>query len=267
MKSTRVEVRMLNIPRWHGLSGSRSIAQDFRIRATISPETGRYMTGLNEKDIQWLKEQGVKDDLSDTTVSGEPHPFWDSKLGSVMLTREPRILNLANPYEFIQYKIMLDSPFVANSLEDFEKGLCPNATHYIHDVNEENQRKADMIAVRRDVQSKLREAKLSQKVDVLMAMGIDARGSGYDQNAIEIAIDDKAEKEPKEVLFYLTMKPKDLAMRSMILRALQQHVLEQESAGIRYEQVILGSSMEEVMITLDKPEYSEMLVRIQSQLN
>jgi hypothetical protein len=57
-----VEIRPLNIPRWHGKEGEESFTQPHTIEALYDHNTGGYATGLTEGEVEKY-EKKLKVDL------------------------------------------------------------------------------------------------------------------------------------------------------------------------------------------------------------
>ncbi len=86
-----------------------------------------------------LKSYGEKlgVNLDTTFKTDKPHDFYCSAQGRVKLENNTMIFNTDNVIDAIKVGIMKGSPFVANSLKEYEEGLYPEATHYIFSEEEE----------------------------------------------------------------------------------------------------------------------------------
>lgn len=78
-----VEIRPLDIPRWHGKQGKEAFTQPHTIEALYDHSTGGYATGLSEKEeIEYSKKMGGVD-LSNHFNQDAPHPFGGVKWGEL----------------------------------------------------------------------------------------------------------------------------------------------------------------------------------------
>ena len=77
-----VEIRPLDIPKWHGKKGEESFTQAHTIECLYDPMTGGYATGLTEgEEEKYAKKLGVN--LSSVCKQEEPHLFRNRKMGQV----------------------------------------------------------------------------------------------------------------------------------------------------------------------------------------
>jgi len=62
---SKVEIRPLDIPRWHGKQGQESFTQPHTIEALYDHNTGGYATGLTEQEVEEYQKK-LKVDLTST---------------------------------------------------------------------------------------------------------------------------------------------------------------------------------------------------------
>lgn len=80
--------------------------------------TNRYKTILSsEEQAELEKELDLKE--GDLSFHKKDNPFW-SKF-RVKLSKEGKVLNLADPWEYLEYKVLLASPFIAKDNIDAKR--------------------------------------------------------------------------------------------------------------------------------------------------
>ncbi len=262
----KVEVRPLPHAKWHGKTGKEDIARAKVIQALVDPRTNEYATGLSPQDVEYLKGRGVKYDLSPQFMVDTPHPFWDSSAAQVKLENYPIYFDTDIPLDFIRVKVMQASPFVANSITDYENGLYPNATHVIFDEKVEVESRAGQVETVK--QCFIKGAKLSKERKaqiVLLVTGKVVRGKS--DNFVEVALADAIEAKPSEVLRYVEADRDQVAMEALVSEALLRNVLQRQGHKIMYFDSHLGSDVNSVVEYLNKPENQELKIRIMSTLS
>ncbi len=143
----KVEIRPIPVKRWHGKTGSESFTQPKQVEALYDPETGKYATGLTPEEAQQYGGlMGV--DLSDT-FRAEGHPYWGNKEAWVILPNHTLILETNRAQDFVRWKLMKASKFVANSQKELDAGKWPFASHVIFDEEEEVELKATRVQLKR----------------------------------------------------------------------------------------------------------------------
>ena len=261
-----VEIRPLDIPRWHGKQGKEAFTQPHTIEALYDHSTGGYATGLSEKEeIEYSKKMGGVD-LSNHFNQDAPHPFWGSKMGRIKLENATMILDDTIALEFVKIKVLKASKFVANSLKDWENGLYPEATHVIYDESEEVGIKATKI------QKKKKAVKLSYELDkasqaniVQILTGKSVRNRS--QDFIDIEIDEFINERTDEFLVQAQMDKKDLSIRAAVLEAIFRNILTKEGTSIFYLSDKIGFDFESTIEWFKDPQNQNMKVSILDKLN
>ena len=107
----KVEVRPLDIPKWHGKRGKEAFSQPHTIEALYDSSTGGYATGLTEEEAEtYGKKLGV--DLSSIYNQDKPHEFWNSKMGQIRLENRTMILDDEKDLDFVKIRVMKASKYV-----------------------------------------------------------------------------------------------------------------------------------------------------------
>lgn len=283
----KVQVKPLETNKWHGKKGHESFTRTKTLQALVDPYTLTYATGLDNEDKtfkdpdnsknmlteeQYYAKQ-LKVDLSKQFDIDKPHPFWDSKMSEIKLENRTMIFDTNNPLEYVKVKIMKESKYVANSLQDWENGLFPEATHVIFDEAQEVQTKASLVEIRNKVIVDSSKLTLGQKVDLITVL---SAGSDYlrakslrgkSDSFVNVELDKYIQKNAKEVLRVMNMSKEDLSTQALVLEGLQKHILVKEGLKIKFFEESLGNDINEAVDRLNTPEYNDIKVRIMQQLN
>ncbi len=257
----KVEIRPLEINKWHGKTGDQDIQCAQTIYATVNSDTNRYETGLDDKDIEHLKKEGVSYDLSPGFNLNVPHTFWASPVSKVSLENHTTFFNTDNPMDYIKYKLLLASKFVANSKEDLDKGKFPEATHIIYDEIKEDSAKAKKIELKKKAYKEILSLSAIQKLHLIMAVdNEDCRNMTDDK--INIKVDNIANKKPKSVIEFSKNETGYNALRYLVLVALDRSVLRKEAGTIKYFDCKIGNDTDSAIDYLSNSENQATYLKI-----
>lgn len=263
----KIEVRPIPRKTWHGKTGKEDFTCEKVIQALVNPDTMEYATGLSDKDIQWLTNtKGISYDLSPIYTPDKPHPFWDSKQGEVRLENRTMIFDMDKPMDFIKVHIMRASKYVANSMQEFNQGLYPEASHVIFDEMMDVEEKATKVAMRNKAVlecSKLSRDKKAQIVMILAGKSM----KGQSDSMLEVKLAEVIDEHPDEVLELLQEGKEDLTLRALVLECLQKNVLQKRNFKIWYLDQVLGSTVGEVVEGLKSIDNNDLKVRLMASVN
>lgn len=284
----KIQVKPIDVQKWHGKKGQESFARTKTIQALVDPYSLTYATGLDDnlkvyEDPETGKKNSLteeqyyskllKADLSKQFDIDKPHPFWDSKMSEIKLENRTMFLNTDNPIDYVRVKVMKESKYIANSLEEFENGVYPEATHVIFDENEEVASKASVVEIKNKVVIEASKLTNGQKIDLITVL---SAGSDYlraktlkgkSEQFVNVELDKYIQRDAKEVLRLMNMSKEEMSTRALVLEALQKHVLVKDGLRIKYFEEHLGNDINEVIDRLNMPDYNDIKVRIMSQLN
>lgn len=258
----KVEVRPIETQKWHGKEKEESFKRPQKLPALLDGDTLTYATGLSEKDINYLKdEKGVNYQLDNNYDPETPHPFWDSTLPVVKLENNTMFFDTDIPIEFIKVKIMKASKFVANSQKDLDEGLYPEATHVIHDESEEVEIKASKIAITN--QAVIECSKLSSEKKAEIILIIDGKMlKGKSPETITVAMDRVIKEKPSEVLRYIGMDKKQVALEALVIECVEKNILQEKGHKIMYHDSVLGVDTTDVVEYLQLDENQDLKLRL-----
>jgi tRNA uridine 5-carbamoylmethylation protein Kti12 len=130
----KIEVRPIEKKSWHGKKGKESFTRPKKIQALADADTMQYAVELTEEEEAEYSKK-LKKDLSRQFDPENTHEFWDSALATIKLENATMILDTKKAIDFIHWKIMRASKYVANSMKEYEEGM-KSETHDAWSSNE-----------------------------------------------------------------------------------------------------------------------------------
>lgn len=263
----KVEIRPIDKNKWHGKKGSESFARPHTVQALVDPKTMKYATGLDEKDVEKLKKEGCSYDLSDDFVNGKVHPFWESKMAQIKLENKTIFFDPEKSMlDFIKVKICKASKYVANSVQEIEEGLWPDATHIIHDESEQVEIKASKVAIKNQAVIAVSKLPLEKKIQLCMILG-GKNVKGKSENHVEVAISELLEEQAEEVLNFMKLDADKMEIHALVLECLQKNILTKKGHKIEYNGSNLGGDIYQVIDYLNEDENNELRIRLTAAVN
>lgn len=279
----KIEIRPLDVTKWHGHKGKESFARPKTINVLVDGETRQYATGLDyvnktfqdpdfpDNDKKKITEADfysrlLKVDLSAIYMEDVLHPFWDSQNPKVKLENRTMFFDTDIPMEYIKIKVMKASKFVANSMKEWEEGHFPYATHVITDETEEIETKANKVQLKNNAIIELSNTPADRKIQLVLILdGKNLRGAS--DNTVLVEVNKLVEKKPEEVLRFLKMNKEELALNSLVIEALQKNVLKKVGHKIMYYESVIGGDVNEVITYLQLEENQDLKLRIMSAIS
>jgi hypothetical protein len=275
--SLLVEVRPLERKSWHGKTGAESFTRPKKFQVLCDEATMKYAHGLSPDDIKMLKTKfKVPYDLSDDYDTENPHPFWDSSLCTFKLENNTMFFDTSLALNFIKVKAMKASKFVANSLEEWEEGLWPDATHVIYDEAEVAQIKASIVATEDEAIIAASKLTKDKKIELLFILaGKNMKGQSDD--FVNVALSEFIKKRPvpgekgesgaAQFLRLINEDKTETANQALVMEALEKNVLRRDGHRIYYMDAPLGNDEVEVAKYLSDDDNQDLKIIIQSKVN
>lgn len=241
----KVEIKPIEIKKWHGKKDKESFAQPKTFAAEYNPDLGKYDTGLTEQEA---KELGAKLglDLSDTYVPEQDHPFWGSKAAKVTLPNQTIFFDTNKPLELIKYKNCLASKHVANSQREYDEGKWPEATHVIYSEEEEQADKAAKVQLKQKCYATLSKLSKDEKINLILII-LEESVRGRSDNFIDTRSEEMITEFPEEFLKWASMDITELNIRGSILEGIARGILTKEGQSIYYMSERLGFDIEDTI--------------------
>lgn len=261
----RIEVRPLDIPRWHKKSKQESFTQPHEIEALYDHEIGGYATGLTEQEA---KEYGKKlnVDLNNYFNQDEPHPFWCSRMASISLLNTTMVFNTEIAIEFVKVKVLKASKYVANSMKEWDEGLYPEATHVIYDESEEEDIKASKAKKRQEAVKLSLELSVDSQMSIVQIL-TEKSVKGKSANFLVGEIDDLMRDRLDDFLREARRDPKDLFIEAAVHEAIYRNVLTKEGTAVYYLTDKIGFDFESAVEWFKDPQNQNMKTSILAKLN
>lgn len=261
----KVEVRPVPGKKWHGKEGKESFKRPEVIRALVDPQTLEYATGLDEKDLEYLKNK-VNYDLTSQYHPENPHPFWDGSLAQIKMKNSTMFFDPKNPLDYIKIRMLKASKFCANSEREWEEGLWPEANFIIRNEAEEEEVVAGKVELRN--KAVIEASKLSHGKKVQMVMYLNGKNIKKASNqTVTLEIDKAIKSNPEKFLRTIQMDSKQLATHAMVLEAIQKGVFREKAGKILYMDQVIGIDKEEVVLYLMDDNNQDLKIRIMEVLN
>lgn len=238
-----VQVKPIKRDRWHGKSGKESFSRPVKIDASVDPSTGKYAVKLTDEELEKLATQ-TKYDLSLEFIAGVIHPFWGTQLGRVKLEHGTNIFNTTQPLDMIRVGVLKASPLVANSQEELENGLYPDALFVIFDEAEEIEVKAKKSALRRKALGLINTLSANKKNEIVqIVLGISTKGQSNDY--VDLKFEEAIEKAgPEKVIGIAEREAKVNNIHSLVLEAIAKNILRKEGSSVYYMTDHLGHDVD-----------------------
>ena len=246
----KIEVRPIERKKWHGKEGKENFAQPMYIEALYDPATGKYATGLDEAQKKRLEKQ-TGFDLSDG-FTGEPHPFWNSKMGRIKLPAMTTIFDTSKPLDEIKVSVLKASRFIANSLRDYENGLYPDATHVIYDESEDVKMRASKVQRKKKaykLAAKLTDEEKANVIQILTGRSVRKQSQDY----LDVELDKLIEGDVAKFIETAEMDSNELYLRGAILEGLYRNILTKEGSAILYMGDMIGHNLDEAIKYFSDP--------------
>lgn len=260
----KVEVRPLDIEKWHKKKGKESFARPKVIKALYDTKLGGYATGLTDAEVEeYGKKLGV--DLNNKFDPEEEHPVWDSRSYSVILENSTQFFNTTSPKEFILVKIMKSSKQVANSIKEWEDGLWPDATHVIFDEEEEVEIKASKEEIITKCYQKMAAITDNEKISIIQILG-EKSVRGRSPSFITAEIGEIIRTKPKELLDLLEVSKEQRYAKSTVLEAIDKNILIKDGSNIKWLGDIIANSLEDAVDWILDPNNQTIKGKILEQL-
>jgi len=262
---SKVEIRPLSIPKWHGKEGQEAFTQPHTIEALYDHNSGGYATGLTEGEVEKYQKK-LKVDLSSTFNQEEPHPFWNSKMARVKLENATMILDDSIALEFVKVKMLKASKYVANSMKEWEDGLFPEATHVIFDETEEEDIKASKAKKRQEAVKLSLDLSAEAQANIIQIL-TNKSVRGKSANYLVGEIDDLIQDRLSDFIREAKKDKKDLYTTAAVMEAIHRNVLTKEGTAIFYLSDKIGYDFESAVEWFKDPQNQNMKTSILGKLN
>lgn len=260
-----VEVRPLPVKRWHGKKGTESFTQPKTVEVLYDPKLGAYATGLTEEEAS-IYGKKIGADLSDTYSLDNPHPFWSTKASWIRLENHTQIFDTDKPRDFVRVANMKASKYVANSMEDYDKGLYPEATHVIFDEASEVAQKATKIERHNQAMQLVMKMSTEDKQNIVRII---AKKSVKNQSAdfLTVEMDDIITNRTEEFLKEMQKGKPQISIMGFVYDLEDKNIITRDASGYYYMGDLLGLDFNETVAFFSNPVNAKLKVMLLEKLN
>ena len=258
-----VEVRPVEKKKWHGKEGNENFTQPMILECLYDIQTGKYATGLNEKERK--KYEGITGfDLSDNYTE-KPHIFWNSPTAKIKLPAMTTVFDTEKPLDYIKVKVLKASKFVANSFREYEEGLYPEATHVIFDEAEEAKVKASKIQRRRKATQLVIKMTTDEKVNLIQILSNKSMRT-QSQDFLDVEMEKIINDDVEEFIKYAQMDAAEVYTRAAVLEGIYKNILTKEGNVILYMGDRIGHNLEEAVGYFMNPDNQQLKASVLEKL-
>lgn len=244
------------------------LSEDSNFKRPISlfagVENGKYKVDISEERIEELsKATGLE--LSTKYNPQQPHPFYDSAQGKVKLENNTMFFNLADPLNEIKVGILRGHPKVANSQEEFEQGLWPDAEFVIYDAQVEVSQKATRAEKKMkaySIAAKIDVEKKQALISIITGEDVRKQGTAY----IDGRIDEIIERDIDTFIKYAEKANQDIMLLGIIANAKAFGIISEKDGQLRFGDIALGVDEQEILDNFQKISFRDIRNRIQEKV-
>lgn len=204
----------------HVLYGGLALGAFRDFVVPIYPSNGAYKNVLTNDEKRFLEEyMGLEEGA--LSIHKKTDNFWNNF--SVRLTKEDTILNLADPMDYIKYKVLLcNSLYVASSLAELEDN--PKATYQFVLIKENEESASNMKKLNYSMESYMLLGQFKNDLNTLRVLLELLEGRPISQKISEDACMAKLQTHIQEnaKLFVKTATDKLLPAKVLIKRCVEE---------------------------------------------
>lgn len=258
-----IHIKSIPIKRWHGKEGAQDFGEPTTLEVLVD-SGGRYATGINKEDRLRLEEAtGFR--LDSKFDPENPHPFWSRPQGRIKLPRRTLILDTKKPLDEIKYLNVKASKFVANSLEDYDNGLYPDATHYIHNDNEQVIKKGKSVAFKMEAYGQLKTMG-PKRMDAVawVVLGLDLSNQSIEYKTAKLG--EAIETDAIAFTKAAGLDKEHLVTMELILASVYYGLLKKEGEAYYHFTTKIGIDITAAVNYLTSPANQDLKIRLMQQL-
>ena len=273
----KITVKPIEKVDWRGNPVDKAIPRPV-VYEILPGKDGQYATGLDDSELKYddptnpdskrkLTERGYYEALLGENMpnffipSKHKDTYWAKKASRLTLDYVTQTFDTSNPRDYVRWKNMKASRFVANSLEDYNKGFYPDATHYIHNEEEEMEEKAKRTEVRNQAYKEIFKMTKARKLDLVLVL-MQKDMSEQTDDFLTVAVSELAEKKSQEVLEFSQRDKEDSGLHAKIISLnLKNHIIQKEGKYM-FGDIFLGITIPQVIEFLKNERNQEIKIAL-----
>ena len=260
-----VEVRPLEIKKWHGKTGQESFAQSISFEALYDAQHGVYATGLTAAERKVL-EKSTGYDLSPEFDPEKPHPFWSTGTARVKLGNKTTVFDTTKNLDAIKVKMLKANKYIANSMQEYRQGLYPEAMFVIYYEAEEVSLKASKIQIRNKARKLASKMSMDERINIIQIL----KGKSMRKNSpdfLEVAIEDLVQEDTTEFVKWAEMDKTATYIRASVLEGIHRNILTKEGNAVYYMGDRIADTLDDACNYFLDPQNQQMKAMILEKLN
>lgn len=227
-----------------------------KCKDTVIASLGRggYETGLSEKEEKKLESELQ---MKPGTL-GKYSEYWRDY--TVILNDKDKTLKLELPRDFIDYKILMASKRVANSVNDLSD--WPKAEYVLYDAEEDAKKDNLKIKEKRKAYKQFNSMTSTEMRNVLKLMG--KKSNNASDTLIENTLADILDKDPKS--FNDTISQPDFKLRVFVEDLISINGLRVRGGHYMFGDSAIGHDLESTLVYLKDPKNQDIVLSLKSKL-
>jgi len=227
-----------------------------KCKDTVIASLGRggYETGLTEKEATSLeKELQMK-----PGTLGKYSEYWRDY--TVILNDKDKTLILERPRDFIDYKILMSSKRVANSVNNLQD--WPKAEYVLYDAEEDAKKDNLKIKEKRKAYKQFNSMTSTEMRNVLKLMG--KKSENASDTLIENTLADILDKDPTS--FNEVLAQPDFKLRVFVEDLRSINALRVRGGHYMFGDSAIGHDLESALTYLKDPKNQDIVLSLKSKL-
>ena len=227
-----------------------------KCKDTVIASLGRggYATGLTEKEEKHLeKELQMK-----PGTLGKYSEYWRDY--TVILNDKDKTLKLDSPRDFIDYKILMASNRVANSVNNLMD--WPKAEYVLYDAEEDAKKDNLKIKEKRKAYKQFNSMTSTEMRNVLKLMG--KKSANASDTLIENTLADILDKDPAS--FNEVMAQPDFKLRVFVEDLISINALRIRGGHYMFGDSAIGHDLDSALLYLKDPKNQDIVLSLKSKL-
>jgi len=251
--SNLITIKPIKRPTWNGFMRFKNTKDSL---GPMHDSTGTIVTGLTRDEAEALGKI-LQKDLSPASK------FWYEY--RVIMTDKDKVLNLDNPEHELAYKFLLADKRVANSQEEYDKGLFPYARYVIFDEEKAAREKNKEFTVKRKATVEFNKLSIDQMIDILKLYPGYVNLTSVKPDVVESTLFELLEKDPEK--FLNLVGDKKLDMKVFLKDLVANKILRKNKSAYYYGEDFLGHDEESTITFLEDPKHQSLKIEFAEQIS
>lgn len=248
-----------------GLPPEKDLSQSKKVSAFYNSSRGQFDVRLTEAEWEEAKNAlgGTYDfELRHDPMSGKPHPFWEAQVAKVLLEPNTFFLDLGdNPMNIIKLGVLRGHPWVANSLQEYENGLWPEARWIIIDDDQDVKAAADKAVKTAEAYKLLTDLSDDEKRMYLQIINKKVY-TGVSPAKVMTDFEEVVKGSPKELIELHEQDRDRVELQAQVVAALNKGIFTRKGSMLQYGDFSLGIDIEGTVDFLISPENQQLKAQI-----